>query len=791
MAQKFYAWSDAGDARAVAPLEDALEDLRTPLLPFDPEAAAPGEPAALVIFLSPRLLRSAGDRLGATVESWTGPVVPVALTRRIPGPPPPVAVLSWIEAEAEPIETVAGRIALSARTSPRWLLAWQETRAAAERNRGEDAVALLGPAELERAEDTVRNRPRDLLPEVPAEVLGLLHESRKAIDRRRRLRFALALGAVLVLFGIAAVALLQRHSATVAEANAKRAITRSQADRLSRLAQQDLDSDPDLPVLLARRAYRLEPGPQTWESLRLALDAGPWHRSYRLRTAPVRLAASTHSPLVAVVGSDGSVDLLDSRTGRWLAGAGRPPGTRGTPVVASSADGRRLALAYDGGLVQVRRLDRAFRVVWSGRLPGLGESSSLSIAWEPDGRHLVTAWSSHPAVLVDLPSRHPQAIRGGGVSAPAAVATSHGLVALADKHRIAILRASSMRPCWSEARKSPEDLALVFDRRGSTLVVARESSFDLQVPVPARCGAPPTRQPETQALVSGEGTAAAPLGGGGVAIASPGGRVVLVAPPAIYPAGRFLAHVSDLTGMGVAAGGSLVTVGADRWMRVWQPPRAPAYPLGPAPELAFNESFARSDNRSTWRPMIASDESGAAMLGGFASGSIAVLRTTHLGDPVRSFFFAIASSIRPAATSPCAVLTFNGTAALFRCAGDKLHPVWTHTYTDSASTLFQTALSRDARTVAVAGLDTVDVTRVPNGLSHSFDVAELKALDFDRRDDLFAISGDGTILEAAVDGSSRRVGVPLGGCRLVLPFDARTAADNDEDIAVDTSAPRI
>jgi hypothetical protein len=766
MAPEFYGWSDPRDQALVAPLEAELRQRQTPLLPFDPDAAVPDGAAALVIFLSDRLLATAGARLEPAIESWPGPIVPVALTG-ITDAPSVLASLSWIEGKAEPIETVAGRVALSARTRPRWLLGWQEVRAAA--GGGQEGRPLLEQGALDRAEDIVRKRPRDLLPEVPPEVLTLLRESRNAIARRRRQRFVLALAAVLLLTAIAAVAFQQRHSATVAEAHAKRALVHSEADRLSRLADQGLETDPDLPVLLARRAYRLEPGPRTWESLRRAVDVAPWHRSYRLGTAPERLAASPRSPLVAVVASDGSISLLDSRTGRRLARVPRPAGARNTPVLSVSADGRRIASAYDGGLVQVRRFDPSLRLIHSTRLSGLGDSSSLSVVWTAGDQGLLMAWSDHPALFLDPVSGRSRELRvGGGLDDPISVATSSstGLVALAGRHAIAILRGGTMRPCWSAPRKSPDAVSLVFDDRHRSLVVARESLFALQIPIPARCGPSPERQPEREPLISIEGDAAVALPGGGVAVGASGGEVALVEPPAIHEAGRFLAHVSEVKGIGVVAGGSLVTVGEDRWMRVWQPPRVPEYPIGPAWSLSLNESYAFSDTRASWRPMIASDESGSTVtLGGFSSGTFAVIRASHLDKAVRSFFIAIASSIRPSGASPCAALMFNGTATLFRCRGSQLHPIWSHSYTDEAQSLFQTALAADGRTVAVAGLDSVYLTRAPDGPTRRFEYPNLEALNFDRRNDLFVLGGDGSILEAKADGGRRRVAVPLHGCR--------------------------
>ena len=767
MSPLFYAWSDSRDAAVTAPLEVELRKCGTSLIQFDPAAPAPIEPAALVIFLSDNLLESAGVRLVPTIESWDGPIVPVAVHPDLIDAPARVRAIAWVRAYDESPDAAVGRIGVSVRTSPAWLLAWQGLQVAADRRQPDGTGALLGQREVDRAEDTVRARPSDLLPEVPEEILTLLHESRRVISRRRRRRVAAALAAALVLIAIAAVALLQRHSATVAKARAERATTRSEADRLSRLARQALDTDPDLPVLLARRAYQLEPGSQARESLRSALDAAPWHRSYRLNTPPARLATSRRSPLVAVVGNDGSASLFDSSTGRKLASAPRPSGIHGTPTVAVSANGRRLALAYAGGLVQVRRFDQAFGLLWSMRLANVGKAASDSIAWMPEGRRLLTAWESRAAQLVDMTARRTDPVPRSGVADPIAISVSPNgrMVAMAGDHRIAILRTKTMQLCWSASRKSSSTLSLAFDERHSMLVVAREGAFALQIPIPRSCGARPVKRPELSGLIWSYSDVVTPLAGGGVALGNSDGRLVLVEPPGIYPAGRFLAHASAVMGAGVVAGGSLVTVGDDSWMRVWQPPGLPAYPIGPAWNLRLNEASGKNYTRGSWRPMIASDPRGSTVtLGGLSSGSVTVLRSAHLDHVVRSFFVAIDSSIRPAGTTPCRALLFNGTATLLRCAGNRIHTVWKHKFTDDADSVYQSALSADGRVLAVAGLDTVDLIKPPHGSMRSFNVSDLRGLGFDRDDQLFAVSADGSILEAKSGGTARAR--PGGSARL-------------------------
>jgi hypothetical protein len=799
MSQRFYAWSDPRDAAVVADLEAAARERETPLVRFDPAAPMPAEPVALVIFLSAHLLESAGEDLPSVVDSWSGPVVPVALTSDLKGAPRALRVRSWIEVEAEPPRAVGGRIALSVRTSPGWLLAWQELSATAAREGADGSPVLLGRGELERADATIRTRPRDLLPTVPSSVLGLTRESRHALERRRRRQILIGLTTVLALLAVALIALLQRHSATVAEAHAKQAATRSRAQQLSRLARQDVGNDPDLPILLARRAYRLEPGPETRESLREALDVAPWHRSYRLPVTPSSLATSPGVPFVVVVGDNGSVILVDSRTGRRIGEVPRPAGIRGIPVVAASADGRLLAVAYNGGLVQLREFHRGLHLDRSLQLPGLADSESKSIAWLPRDRLLI-GWSSRPAMLLDSALGRSRRIRDGGIGASLAVAVSPGgrLVALAGRRRIVILRSATMRPCWSASKGSPGSISLLFDMHSRTLFAARSSAPALQLPIPRRCGVQPGRRPETEALIWTQSPDATALPGGGIAVGDETGRLFLLDPPATYPAGSFLAHISPVTGVGVVAGGALVTAGADRWLRIWHSQSMPAYPLGPAWNVSFNEQFGQSSTRATWRSMIASDEDGSTVtVGGLSSGSLAVMRANRLDHPLYSFFLAIDSSIHPLGGPPCGGMLFNGQAIVYRCVHGRLRPVWNHGFTDGAQGVFNATISEDGRAVAAAGLEDLYSISVSDGHHRRFHDPDLRSLLFDDSDKLFAVSGDGSIVETELGGDSRTVAASLGGRRIVaagvVPSGQRlliVCADG-EALLVDTANGRV
>ena len=361
---------DERDSICVGAIQDELRRLGIRLSRLETVTGDKrGEAVAVVVFVSDALL---GDvtALHAGLRSWQGPVIPVTLADLTFSVPETIRRRTALDARSQAPAEVARSIAVSVRASPEWALAWLELESSAERfatqTPGSPGVELLSADELERAHATVMARPRNELPALPTNVERLLATSERALRRRfvRRLTIMLGATALLALTGLFAVN--RRHSALQAATRAQLAARRSEADRLSSLALANISSDPDLPILLARRAYRLAPGPGTRDTLRRALEAAPWHRSYRLPAPASAVYGSARSPLALVSLDDGTALLVDTRNGRIVARTRRPLGAAGTAVASIGiAHDSLVALAYNGGLVQVRTLDAAFRVVWS------------------------------------------------------------------------------------------------------------------------------------------------------------------------------------------------------------------------------------------------------------------------------------------------------------------------------------------------------------------------------------------------------------------------------------------
>jgi hypothetical protein len=734
------------------------------------EGADRGSPVLLL--LCDELLAENGDPLDELAH-WQGQIIPVVLSRLDLDAPQAIEEIARLDVQGMSAEDAAELISLSLRVSPDWMLAWRELESNAERYLttagGSSAAVLLNASELERANQTVLERPRREIPGLPPNVKRLLDASEHAVRRRRRLRFTFAACIVAALAGTALIATIQRHAALQAAAGARSASRRSEADRLDRLATADLSSDPDLPVLLARRAYVLAPGPQSREVLRRTLDSGPWHRSYPLAGSPTSLASSAGSPVVVVSFADGSVTLIDARDGHMIATAARPRGYDGSAVASLSSDGRLIAVAYNGGLVQVRSADATFRLLFSWRMSRLARAESLSIAWRPGDRDLLTAWSGQPATVIDTQRRSARPVGSARIASAAAVAVfgDGTLAAIAGANRVVIMKTASLRACAVVPEPAgTDDASLVPDGARDTLILVDVRSAPVQIPIPPRCHSPAGTSPDELDWPAASGAAAATvIGGGTVAVATLSGNVVLQVPPATYSVDSFLAGTGALTGIANTSSG-LVTVGEDRWLRVWDVgDPAPIYPVGPAQQIAQNETPGAP--AATWRAMIAINEAGTKVsVGGLSSGFLWVGDARHLSRPGLRAFVALDASIRPALSGECTGLTITsgGDMRELKCAKGHLISVWRRDPKGDSDlpTLSNSAISADGRLVALAGNTQLEVTNTTTHSTSRERAPHLVSVAFDRADEMIGANADGALLLVDRSGSARDVPVDLG-----------------------------
>ena len=201
-----------------------------------------------------------------------------------------------------------------------------------------------------------------------------LERERRAAERRHRRLFAVALGALAALAAMTAVAIYafsQRANAREESRHARKESRHAQEQRrhaqaraLLAEAQQQLDVDPQLSLLLGLEAARTERTEQTQDVLSQALEAS------RLRS--VRKISNT-AP-------------RPEPPGRIVRVNGTPLAVGGVKAVAFSPDRRIVATGHEDNHV------RLWSAETGGELNVLDRHASAvdAVAFSPDGRYLVS-----------------------------------------------------------------------------------------------------------------------------------------------------------------------------------------------------------------------------------------------------------------------------------------------------------------------------------------------------------------------------------------------------------------
>ena len=768
-----YGWADGADLESFEQLAAALVGKRTKLVAFDPDGAQPWDTTPVVVFISPAFLKANTDQLMAVKRDRV--VIPLLLPGLPSGRPTAVEELSPFFLE-EPLARVTASLAVAARAEPGWLARWRELEGAARRHElGDPSVRLLAAAAAQRARTTIRERPVDLLPSVPTEV-AFVTRSERAARRKAFGRRCVYAAAAVVLLGTGVVALAERQDAATAAKRARAATIANRADRLARLSGQWLGGDPDLPVLLARRAYALEPSNHAWEALRKALDAGPWHRSYPVPELSGDVLGSLRSNRVAVIGSDGSVRLVDTADGRSLGQVPLPSGYGGLPVGSVSPNGDEVALAYNGGLVEVRKMTDGLPLVSRQSLTAARHAVSASIVWS-GAQRLVSAWRGRRALVQDLTTGSIHPLPSPGIEDPIALAAEPDgdRLALADHDAVEVveLDRADRRCLFARTNRIPNESTLAFDAPRKRLVLAREGSFGTQFVLHPGCGGR-NRHSGSTSLPSLSNSAIAVLPDGAVAAGGLNGEVNLVGLPSSYPAMHFLADIGGLGGLTVIKGGTMVSVGADPWLRVWHLPPAPVYPVGTGGFATFYDQLTAEQNGSTWRSMLAIDPSGRNLsVGDLATGQLFSLDAK---DPERvqaETFQYIGSSIRPIPDHPCSSLTLQtgGSLAEVECGARRAKVFWQSKESVGNANSLNTAVSDSGRTFALANAHSLGVGRIGDPKLRIVPFEGFRSMAFDGREDLFALGADNSILDYRHSGGIRTVAVSgdLVGLQALVP----------------------
>jgi WD40 repeat protein len=211
--------------------------------------------------------------------------------------------------------------------------------------------------------------------------------------RRQLVALAVVLFSLLSVFaGLAFLALRARDDARQAERSAA-------SMALSIPASKELSKHLDVSLLLSLAAYRASPTFEATASMISALEAAARSGVKAILQSfqdPSGVAFSPDGSMLAVSGSDGTVQLWDLGTQKQLGQLRGPAGTSVTEA-AFSPDGQRLAVFSSGGTVRLWNVDTQNQL---GQLDGLEDTNA--VAFGPDGSTLAVGGSDGTVRLWDV-----------------------------------------------------------------------------------------------------------------------------------------------------------------------------------------------------------------------------------------------------------------------------------------------------------------------------------------------------------------------------------------------------
>jgi DNA-binding SARP family transcriptional activator/WD40 repeat protein len=268
--------------------------------------------------------------------------------------------------------------------------------------RGSRLAAALDVADAHPTE--INPLEREFLATSSAHQDSELRSARRTADRLRRGTVALA-GLLVVALVAVAFSVVQRSRADESASRAEAQAEVSDATALATQTRSLTDEHLDLALLLGVEAFRLNPSVETEGALATALAAAPAgvERVMSLDPPAPYPNISPDTKLLAAVGQDGVVRLIDTNTGRLVRRLDGPR-IEGAFGPFFNRHGRRLAVGSAQGNITVWDVASGRRL---GRVVAGGNGPAIGIFDPTDGTRLFTVGHDGTVVRWDLhePSR--------------------------------------------------------------------------------------------------------------------------------------------------------------------------------------------------------------------------------------------------------------------------------------------------------------------------------------------------------------------------------------------------
>lgn len=458
-------------------------------------------------------------------------------------------------------EVTVARLVSTVRYGGQAMVEWERLCAAAEAwHRSRSPHALLAePAQI-GAGTLLNSRRATINDKQHSLVQTYLTASRAHIRRQRRFWKIVLTVVAIMLTSATVIAGVQSVAAITAARHSTDAANTATARRLTQDATEMMGRDPDLPLALAATAEQLTDDHSVRNAIATIAGKQISHTSIRLAAVPRQVVTSESGFLAYTSLEDSLVRVIDAQ--------GRERSSFSYLVDEEDYSGATIALSPDGSRVAVEAVGQ-LRVFETRN----GEVTFTAEEWSDAVDTLQIWWNSTSllvgttggAELLDISTGDRKGLVGEGtefgIVRAAAISPDGETLALTDQNRVQVWDLSTRTLLHSADMDNITSLAV---NDGGKVVFGARHPFIARIDFTGR-QVSRSYDREDHASVG-----VATLPGGYFAGSDRQGRI------AIYPesgknspAVRFQAHLDDKVRITTTIGGDLVSIGFDRYLRIW------------------------------------------------------------------------------------------------------------------------------------------------------------------------------------------------------------------------------